>query len=44
MSENIEYKTLSFDFEKTIAQTGELDLLERGCFAAYGFDYYDIGY
>ncbi len=24
--------------------TGELDSLKRGCFAAYGFDYYDIGY
>jgi putative tryptophan/tyrosine transport system substrate-binding protein len=23
---------------------GELDSLKRGCFAAYGFDYYDIGY
>jgi putative tryptophan/tyrosine transport system substrate-binding protein len=24
--------------------TGELDSLKRGCFAAYGFDYFDIGY
>ena len=23
---------------------GELDSVERGGFAAYGFDYYDIGY